>query len=97
MSIGQKASLAPRAQPTESIRQIRTQVDVVLDLAAHSSARRAPRHRVAATVDTLASERGAEDALLALLARGIREAADSQPMRILRATSAHKGPTEVDE
>jgi hypothetical protein len=42
----------------------------------------------------LTRERDAEDELLALLARGVREAADSQHMPILRLINADEAPTE---
>jgi hypothetical protein len=42
----------------------------------------------------LTRQRHAEDELLALLARGIREAADSQRIAILRLIKAHEAQTE---
>lgn len=45
----------------------------------------------------LARQRDAENELLALLARGIREAVDSQRMPILRIVSAHEAPKEGTE
>ncbi len=99
MSVEQRRSPGPPTQPTETIRRIRirTRDDVLVDIATQGSASSDPRQRAAATVDTFARERAAEDALLALLAQGTREAADSQRMRILRARSAREVRTEVSE
>jgi len=48
-------------------------------------------------IDDLARQRDAENELLALLARGIREAANSRRMPILRIVSVHEAPMEGTE